>query len=71
MCPVKAAIRLVQCSLRFGLAADDPLGVFKNTRGEIKCITAKQMAILLQKAARIVHNLTDELKLIRYMAHSL
>ena len=29
------------------------------------------MATLLQNTARIVHNLTDELELIRYMAHYL
>ena len=71
MCPVKAAIRLVQRSIRFGLAADEPLGKFKTARGDIKFITAKQMATLLQNTARIVHNLTDKLELSRYMAHSL
>ena len=71
MCPVKAAIRLVQRSIRFGLAADEPLGKFKTARGDIKFTTAKQMATLLQNTACIAHNLTDELELSRYTAHSL
>ena len=71
MCPVRAMARIFLRSKRLGKKDDEPIGVYRNSAGKTRYITATQIAEILQRAAIAAHDLTDKAEIGKYTAHSL
>ena len=72
VCPVLAAIRIVQRANRLGVPLGEPIAVFKNKKGQRRFITDKMVAALLRKAASEVLNIDKHsAKLTLWSTHSI
>ena len=56
----RAGLRIYHRSRRLGMKPDEPMGVFRDTRGKVKFITDGLVNSLLRKAAQSVLNLTPK-----------
>ena len=71
-CSVLAAVRIAQRATRLKVPQDEPVGVFKNTRGERRFITDKMVAKLLRSAASEVLNINPKNKQLQlWSTHSI
>ena len=57
-CPVRAAVSIVQRALRLKNPLNEPLAVYKNTKGCRKFISSSLVETHLRKAASKVHNIS-------------
>ena len=71
-CPVLAAVRIVQRSLRLHTPRDEPIAVFTNNARQRRFITAKGVATQFQTAAHHAHNIAKSDKhLQQWTTHSI
>lgn len=74
LCAVSALLRIAQRWVDLKLPDDHPLAVYTTdgtVSGEIKCIRESNINTALQKAARIVYNITKREELSRFTSHSI
>ena len=70
-CPVRAAIRIIDRSIRLGVPPELPVAVFRNTQGISQYIDDFHVTYMLQYLAQTIYNISKSNDLIRFTYHSI
>ena len=69
LCPVKAAIRIYDRSIRLGLMSNQPMGAYKNEKNKIRYITGSKIRDLFRAIAKAVYPDITKAELSKFSAH--
>ena len=71
LCPVRAAHRVILRAQRCGMTSEDPIGVYRTEKRQVRFLVGADFAKLFRRAAIQVHALTHPDDINRYSAHSM